>query len=496
MKFFKSRVFRFIASLGLAALFYFLCPPCFSKMYLGGVLLLLVLIINLPNIFGYKWLTQLTRIAVGGLFIFSGFIKANDPVGFSYKLEEYFEVFGAGFSCEMKVAATTTSAIPCEQEAIERREQEKKDKELEAKRAANPDYVEPAPAPPEPSSLKGLWDFFAEHSLFLSIFICGFEIAVGIFLILGLQVRWTLFLLLAMIVFFSFLTFYSACCNKVTSCGCFGDAIKLTPWESFWKDLILLILIALLFVGEQHIQPFIKNSIVLAGVAGIGVFASFAFPLYTWRHLPVIDFRPYKIGTNLFEASHDKVPKTSGCQKDSIIVTYYYQQKGTGKIMHFRSTSLDSFPDSTWDYYCRYDQRIRTGNCAATVLDFHPASIETGEEVSDSLLQMKGIQFLLIMYDLDKADRDAMGKVNIFFNDCAKNNTPFNAMSNAASDKIALFRTETGARYPFLMVDGTALKTVIRSNPGLVMLKDGVVTAMWHANDLPAYAEVMKKYRK
>lgn len=491
MEFLKSRVFRFIASLALAALFYFLCPPCFSKMYLGGVLLLLVLILNIPKVFGNRWITHLTRLAVGGLFIFSGFIKANDPVGFSIKLKEYFEIFGEGFSCDMQVAAQTTG-IPCEDEAIKRRADEAKQKAEDAKLAADPNYVTPPPPKPEESAFKGLWDFFGEHAVFLAIFICGFEIAVGIFLILGMQVRWTLLLLLAMIVFFSFLTFYSACCNKVNSCGCFGDAIKLTPWESFWKDLILLILIALLFVGEKNIKPLFKNRIVLAGIAGIGLFCSFAFPVYTYRHLPVIDFRPYAIGTNLFTASHNKDPKTTGCQTDSTLSRYYYKNIKTGKMMSFWSTSLDSFPDSTWDYYCRNDIKVRVSTCGPTVLDFHLTNLETGEDMTDSILQMKGIQFMLIMEDLAEADRGVMGKINTFYAACAKNNTVFNALSNGASEQVDAFRKETHANYPFISVDGTALKTVIRSNPGLVMLKDGVVIAMWHANDFPDYSEAMQ----
>jgi len=284
-------------------LFYFLCPPCFSKTYLGIVLALLVIIINFNTFFGrFRWLTHITRILVGGLFIFSGFIKANDPIGFSIKLEEYFQVFGEGFSCDMKIEGESQANIPCV-------------KEEKAAQAVKPSE----------SVLKPMYDFFAKHSLFLAIFICGFEIVLGIFLLLGIQVRWTLLLLLAMIVFFSFLTFYSACCNKVTSCGCFGDAIKLTPWESFWKDLILLILISILFVGEQNIQPLFRNRIVLYGVAAIGLFASFAFPVYTWRHLPIIDFRPYKIGTNLWEASQFKDPAKTGCVKDSVAMIFYYK---------------------------------------------------------------------------------------------------------------------------------------------------------------------------
>lgn len=481
MGFLRSRLFRFIASLGLAAIFYFLCPPCFSKVNLGLVLALLVLIINIPKVFGYKYLTHLTRIAVGGLFIFSGFIKANDPEGFSIKLKEYFEVFDEGFSCDMKLHQETIKGVPCSP-----------DKPAAETTTAT---VQAPPAPKE-GFMHNMWMFFAEHSVFLAIFICGFEVAVGIFLLLGLQVRWTLLILLLMIIFFSFLTFYSACCNKVTSCGCFGDAIKLTPWESFWKDLILLILIAVLFVGEQNIKPPFKNSIVVACIAGIGLFLSFAFPVYTYRHLPILDFRPYKIGTNLYEASKVKDPKTTGCLPDSMRITYYYQNTKTGQIIHFLSTHMDSFPsDTNFQYYCREDLLVRKGNCNPTVLDFNLVNPETEDILTDSILQLKGVQFFLVMNDLSEAERSPMPKVNAFFAECQKHNTVFNGLSNGSVEMVASFRKETGAQYPMLTVDGTALKTVIRSNPGLVMLKDGTVIAMWHYNDFPTYNEAMEKSR-
>jgi hypothetical protein len=476
MGFLKSPAFRAIASLGLAALFYFLCPPCFSKTALGIVLSLLVIIINAHTFFGkFRWLTHITRFLVGGLFIFSGFIKANDPIGFSIKLDEYFEVFEQGFSCDMQIKGTAVDGIPCV----------KAEKEAAEKAKAVP--------PDQNSFMFRMWEFFRAHALGFAIIICGFEMALGLFLLLGIQVRWTLLLLLAMIVFFAFLTFYSACCNKVTSCGCFGDAIKLTPWESFWKDLILLLLISIIFVGENNVQPLFKNRIVLAGVAAIGLFASFAFPVYTYRHLPIIDFRPYAIGTNLWEASHAKDPATSGCKGDSIYITYYYQNIKTKKIMHFHS--MDSFPDSTWEYYCRDDRMIRKGNCNATVLDFNLSNPETGEDYTDSLLQLQGIQFFLIMEDIHKTDLDASAKINLFYDECAKNHTVFNGLSNGSTDDVAKFRTASGAKYPMLTVDGTALKTVIRSNPGLVMLKNGTVVAMWHANDIPEYKDVIEKYK-
>ncbi|MBL7883592.1 MAG: DoxX family membrane protein, partial [Bacteroidia bacterium] len=183
-------------------------------------------------------LTIFSRVFVGLLFIFSGFIKANDTLGFSYKLVEYFEVFETHFLVPL--------ALP------------------------------------------------------LAVFICIFEIILGFSLLIGSRVKLTLWLSLLMILFFTFLTFYSAYYNKVTSCGCFGDAIPLTPWQSFYKDVSLLVLIIILFIGKKYLTPIVGSTFETILVAII-IIAAVAFPIYTINYLPVIDFRPYAIGKNIPE---------------------------------------------------------------------------------------------------------------------------------------------------------------------------------------------------
>ncbi|TND03429.1 MAG: hypothetical protein FD123_3946 [Bacteroidetes bacterium] len=461
MKFLKSRLFRAIASIGLAALIYFLCPPCFNSMYLLAVLAVLLILINFNTFFAkIPMLTHVARLLVGGLFIFSGFIKANDPVGFSYKLEEYFEVFGQGFSCEMKIEKN--DGPDCE---------------------VNEQKAAAAPAAPQESFMKPFWDFFAHNSLFLSIVICGVEIMLGIFLLMGFQVRISLWLFLAMIVFFSFLTFYSACCNKVTSCGCFGDAIKLTPWESFWKDLILLMLITVLFVGSDNIKPLFGNKILFFGIIGIGTIASFWFPVHTKNHLPMIDFRPYKIGTNICKGV--QVPEP--CVPDQVETILYYKNLKTDSIKAFTMKNYPWQDTLNWAWYCTKNKLIKEGNCKRAIPDFTITSSATGNDTTNSLMCMQGPQFMLVMHDIDKAERDVMGSVNDFYALCQKNNIPFYA---------AKFRTETKAIYPVYSTDGTALKTAIRSNPGLILIINGEVKDMWHYNDLPAFDDVKKTYFK
>ena len=182
-----------------------------------------------------KFIVNISRILVGALFIFSGFIKLNDPLGFSYKLQEYFSYD----------VLDIPSLIP--------------------------------------------------FALGISIFVVVFEVVLGVFLLLGYKPKFTVWSLLGMIVFFTFLTFYAAYFDKVKDCGCFGDFLKLTPWESFTKDIILLVLILILFVGQKHIKPILSKF-------GLSVGALLSFIVCLWfgyhvlMHLPTFDFRAYKIG--------------------------------------------------------------------------------------------------------------------------------------------------------------------------------------------------------
>ncbi|MEN8799765.1 MAG: BT_3928 family protein, partial [Flavobacteriaceae bacterium] len=197
-----------------------------------------------------KYLVTISRILVGVLFIISGLIKLNDPVGFSFKLEEYF--------------SPAVLDIP----------------------------------------------FLLPLALTISLVVVILEVLLGIMLLLGYKRGLTVWSLLLMILFFTFLTFYSAYFNKVTDCGCFGDAVKLTPWESFTKDVVLLIFILILFYGRRHIKtifnPTLTRIIMLAGLLGCCVFA-----YNVLNHLPALDFRPYKIGANIPEgmAIPDDAPK-------------------------------------------------------------------------------------------------------------------------------------------------------------------------------------------
>ena len=285
-----------------------------------------------------KYLVNISRILVGALFIISGLIKLNDPVGFSFKLEEYFSA--------------------------------------------------------------GVLDlpFFEPYALAISIFVVIFEVLLGVMLLVGFRVRLTVWSLLLMILFFTFLTFYSAYFNKVTDCGCFGDAIKLTPWESFTKDIILLVLIVLLFVGQKYITSIFGNYtqriiIVLALVS------SAFYVYYVLNHLPVVDFRPYKIGANIEEgmsvpdgapqAIYDYAWRFKTSEGEQLVVTRGDYPTVEGEFIDVETTEVQA----------GYEPPI------------HDFTIEqNGEDFAGTLLQHPKL-VMVIAYDLRKTNTNAYAEL-------------------------------------------------------------------------------------
>ncbi|MCE3225564.1 MAG: putative rane protein [Bacteroidetes bacterium] len=449
--FLSSKLFKLIWSAGLAALLYLTCPPCFSKQTLGILLATMLVIINifpwLATAKGsmstiFNWFTQIVRIFVGGLFIFSGFIKANDPLGFSYKLEEYFEVFKLDTGW-------------------------------------------------------GFFEWFAHISLPLAIIICASEIILGVMLLLGMKKNLTLWLLLAQIAFFTFLTFYSACYNKVTHCGCFGDFLKLRPWESFWKDVILMIAIAILFAGKENIKEFLPPMIVSL-LFLLGTIFSIGFPVYAYRNLPPLDFRAYAPGDNIKK----NMEKGAG-YKDPVYesVLVYMNLKDTTKL---REMKQDEYMKSkiwedtlNWKWKATENKLISEAVNPPRITDF-TVNDTSGNNISDLVLNEKNYSFWLIMYDIKKTETDPelCAKIKDFIKLATGEKYKVIAMSASGKSDINAFKKKTGIECDFVTVDMIVLKTMIRSNPGLMLMKDGTVIANWHHNNWPSFSEVKESKMK
>jgi len=437
-KLLSSKLFRFIWSAGLAAILYLICPPCFSKTTLLILLVIEIILINASDFVArLTWLTHISRFLVGGLFIFSGFIKANDPLGFSYKLQEYFEVFQADTGL-------------------------------------------------------AFFEWFAHISLPLAIIICASEIILGILLLIGYKRNLTLALLFAQIAFFTFLTFYSACYNKVTHCGCFGDFLPLKPWESFWKDIALMVLITVLFAGKENING-LFSPMILSTLLLLGLIFSVGFPIYAFRNLPPLDFRAYAPGLSIKE--NMKTPPTY--QPPVIETGFIYENIKTGKKEHF---SLQNYPwqdTLNWKWFATDNVVIKDAVDPPRITDFTVSNLD-GANITDSVLNDKNYSFWLIVHELAHTEDDEtlIAQINDFYKLATQDNHKFIALTASNAKEIDDFKHKHNALYDFATVDNTVLKTMIRSNPGLMLIKDGVVIANWHHNNFPTYSDAKQKFMK
>lgn len=361
-----------------------------------------------------KLITQFSRFFVGILFIFSGLIKLNDPVGFSFKLDEYF-----------------------------------------SEGVFNMPFLQP-------------------YTLSFAVIIVVIEVLLGVLLLLGYFKKLTLWMLMLMIVFFTFLTFYSAYFNKVTDCGCFGDAIPLTPWQSFYKDIILLVLIIVLFVGQKYIKPFFgsKTNAALTLTAFLGcAFMGY----YVLNHLPILDFRAYKLGTDVKKAM--EIPEGAPQSKYDIVFTY----KIDGVEKQFKMEELTKLPANA-EFVSREEQLIQKGYEAP----IHDLTMELeGQDYTPEVLAAPKA-LLIVMYDLNKADETGLKTINETIKKAQKAGYEIIGLSASPVEVIEKFKKNFQLDMDFYFCDGTTLKTIERSNPSYITLENGVIKDKKHWKDVQA----------
>ena len=367
-----------------------------------------------------KWLTQISRILVGVLFIISGLIKANDTLGFSYKLLEYFEIFNTPF--------------------------------------LNP------------------------YAVTISMLVCIFEIVSGVALLLGIYNTLNAWLLLLLIIFFTLLTGYSAITHKVTDCGCFGDALKLTPFTSFMKDLVLLILIIFIFLGTTYIKPIV--SLPIANIAlSVSFLVSVAFTLYTYLFLPVKDFLPYKIGNNIQELT--LVPE--GAPKDIVEMVFIYEKNG--QTFEFAADKLPEDLDA-YNFIDRKDVIIQKG-FVPPIHDFKIYN-EASIELTDSFFTGNSYKLLLVQTKIEKSRAGLETKIAQLSNDWISSGKPFWALTS--SNLVDAGKYAHDNKFPFVYhnMDDIPLKSMVRSNPGILLLKGNTVVKTWGAYNLPSWETLQK----
>ncbi len=381
---------------------------------------------NIPS----AWWIWVPRILVGLLFIFSGLIKANDPLGFSYKLEEYFDVFHITF-------------------------------------------------------LNGF-------ALTIAIVLCALEMILGFALLIGVRAVSVAWGLLLLIIFFAFLTFYSAYFKVVQTCGCFGDAIPLTPWQSFSKDLVLLLLILIIFVHRKNIRPLYaeKTGDLLLLIATI-IFLGFG--IYTYNFSPVMDFLPYKIGANI----PDEMKTPPGAQPDEFELTYHLKNKKTGETKVMTNTEYlksNIWKDNNWEVIGNPESRLVKQGYTPKIRDLSIQDAQKNDYTKE-LLSNPYYTMVIVAYDLSKTDGDAIDRLNATAINLLQN---FNVRtilltSNSAKDAEA-FSKQHHLVSDIFYADGVPLKTMVRSNPGILLIKNGTVINKWHYHSIPKYDELVKQY--
>jgi len=370
------------------------------------------------------------RIIVGLLFIFSGLIKINDPLGFSYKLEEYFDVFHIAF--------------------------------------------------------------LYPYALTLSILLCALEMILGFALLIGVRAKSVAWGLLLLIIFFAFLTFYSAYFKVVQTCGCFGDAIPLTPWQSFSKDLILLLLILVLFFNRTKIQPLFTTKrgdkvLIAAAIVSVGI------GLYTYNFLPVIDFLPYKVGANIL----DEMKTPPGAQPDQFELTYHLKNKKTKETKVMTNTDYmktNIWKDNNWEIIGDPESKLVKKGFSPKIMDLAIQDAQ-GNDYTKELLSNPFNNLIIVAYNLDKTDGDAINRLNVLAINLATNYNTRTVLltSNSAKDAEA-FSKEHHLAVEIFYADGVPLKSMVRANPGILLLKNGTIINKWHYHSIPKLDILAKEY--
>ncbi len=365
-----------------------------------------------------KAIVTLVRILVGVLFIFSGLVKANDPLGLSYKMQEFFEVW----------------------------------------------------------QLHG-WN---DTTLALSMFMNAFEIIAGFALLIGWQFRLISWLLLLLIVFFTFLTGYTYVTGMPKNCGCFGDCLPITSQTSFLKDVVLTVLIIFLLVKSKYVKPLMPSRIGVLSLILV-IFASFGFQYYTLTHLPVVDCLPFKKGNNILEKRQiplDAIP-------DSFAIRFIYS-KG-GKEFEFAPSELPA-DLNTYKFISRQDKLIRKGNAEAAIKGFDLK----GQSGTDSTMQIlqQPIALLLIGEDLKKAGGNWSAGFAGINKLAAQKNIPVYIITGQADNALEVLHGLHLMR-PVFTCDNTTIRTAARVNPTLYILQQGTITGKWSGNNIDKAEKIL-----
>ena len=358
--------------------------------------------------------TTVCRFVLAAVFIFSGFVKAIDPLGTQYKIQDYLDAFGWS--------------------------------------SVFPDFI-----PFLAAALLGMLEF-----------------CLGVYLFFGIRRIIAPRAVVALMAVMTPLTFWLALDNPVSDCGCFGDAVVLTNWETFWKNVVLLAMSVVVLKWRKRLFPLVTTRFDWL-IALYGFIYIFCMMVYCYRELPVFDFRPYHVGADIRQGM--EIPEG---KEPTIYETRFILQKD-GVEKEF---TLDNYPDSTWTFV---DSRtiVKKQGYEPPIHDFSMINYEDGEDITDQVLADTTYTFLLVAHQLQLADEGKMDLINELYEYSLEHGYAFYCLTSSSDEDIQEWQDNTGAEYPFCLMDNITLKTMIRSNPGLMLLKEGKVIRKWSVNAFP-----------
>ena len=368
------------------------------------------------------WLLVIaSRLIVGATFIFSGFVKAIDPTGSAIKFEEYFSVLGIGFLSPL--------------------------------------------------------------SLFFGVVLAAFEFLLGINTLLGSYRKLTSWLVLLVMCFMTPLTLYLAIADPVSDCGCFGDALVLTNWETFFKNVFLLIPVLFLIRYNSLVKGVYNKSVQWLTVLYSLIFA-LALAWFGVYFQPILDFRPYKVGMSILDA----MPGGNIYAGDDYL--FVYEKEGIRKEF-----SLDDIPmnDTTWVFVDRIEKKNISNKKKSSIEDFIIRSGEDDVDIARDILEDPQYTFLLLTPSLENADESEIDKINDLYDYALTYGYNFYCVTASSDSAIAVWQDNTGADYPFYKMDETTIKTIIRGNPGVMLLHKGTIVWKQLPSHLPDEAQLNDK---
>ena len=368
-----------------------------------------------------KMIVNLCRIIVAVTFIFSGFVKAIDPIGTQYKLQDYLGAIGM-------------------------------------------------------AGILPNWTLLA-----VAVFLAAIEFCIGIFLLFAIQRRLISKLTVAFMVFMTMVTVWIVVADPVKDCGCFGDALHLTNTETLIKNIVLLVCSLVIMYRPLAMFRFVSksNQWIVTNYTIVFILVSSGLSLY---YLPIFDFRPYHIGVNIPRGM--EIPK--GAKLPQFKTTFIMEKNGQRKEF-----TLDNYPDASWKFIDSKTVQTSEGYIPP-IHDFSITDNKTGLDLTNSVLSHKGYTFLLIAPHLETADDSNFGDIDRLYEYAQSYDIPFYCLTASTTKAIKRWVDLTGAEYPFCITDEAVLKTIIRGNPGLLLLKDGTIINKWSHNNLPNEAKLSR----